>query len=508
MATPGESAAPPLDVRLRALLVAGLVAYAGVLAVVGSHAAGGSDSAGYLGSARLLSRGEFTTPVRVPEGVDLDRRTAAVFIPLGFAQGRNLGSMSPSYPAGFPAHMAVLARLLGERTGPFLVVPIASAAALWLLYRMARELGVSAQMSLLGTTLLAISPTWLLLSLQPMSDVPATAWALATLLIALRARQQGRWAPVAGFGLGLAVVVRPSNALLVLPLAFALPWRWKRIVAFGLGGLPVLAALLMYNWASYGSPMLSGYGPASQADLMFRLEYFPVRFRHYGFWTAVALGPWIPLAWLASVALRGRALRERLLLLAWFLPPFLFHCFYMPYDPWWFTRFFLPAFPALLIGAAWVFEALGARTADRLTARTRRMLVIAACLVALAWPAVATLRLGVLRIGYLESIYPEAVEWARQKTSERSVILASQMSGAVYLYSDRIVANPGKLNAYRLEKLMTRLEASGYTLYALLFPHEIVAIENQRPGRWTRIGDFRDVSLWKREPPELRATPR
>ncbi len=479
-----------------------------MLAVAGSHTAGGSDSAGYVGSARLLSRGEFATAVRVPEGIDLDRRTAAVFIPLGFAQGRELGTMSPSYPAGLPVHMAMLARLFGERIGPFLVVPIASAVALALLYRMGRELGLSERLALFCTLILAISPTWLLLSLQPMSDVPATTWALATLLMALRARGDGRWAAGAGFALGMAVVVRPSNALLVLPLAFALPWRWKRIVAFGLGGLPVLVALLAYNWVSYGSPVLSGYGPASQADLMFRVEYFPVRFRHYGYWTAVALGPWIPLAWLGSMAVRDRSFRDRLLLVAWFAPPFLFHCFYMPYDPWWFTRFFLPAFPALLIGAAWVFGAIAARRGDRVGAAKRRAVAIAGCVVALAWPLVATLRLDVFRIGYLESIYPEAVDWAHRMTPERSVILASQMSGAVYLYSDRIVANPGKLNAYRLEKLMTRVEASGYRWYALLFPHEIAALQGEHSGRWTRLGDFRNVSLWRREPPELRATPR
>ncbi len=488
------------DRRVPLALAVALVGYAVFLALAGSHGAGGSDSAGYVGSARLLFHGQTAVPVRMPEGIALDRRTAAVFIPLGFAQGRVLGTMSPSYPVGFPLHMLLMALLAGERVGPFLVVPVASAVALALLYAMARELGLSQRGSLLGVALLAICPTWLLLSLQPMSDVPASTWALAALLLAMRAGRGDGHAAAAGFALGVAVIVRPSNALLALPLAAVLPWRWRRIVAFGLGGLPVLALLLTYNWLSYGSPLMSGYGPASQAHEMFQLGYFPVRFRHYGFWTCAALGPWIVAGWLASLAMRGIPSDTRLLLALWFLPAFLFHCFYMPYEPWWFTRFFLPGFPALIIGALLAAREIARHSSKRVSSGVMRAGLATSVALVLAWPTVASAKLDVLKIGYLESIYPEAVEWARSRVPERSIVLASQMSGAIFLYSDRIVANPGKLSERRLLKLREVSLAHGYDWYALMIPSEARALSQETDGRWVKVGEIRNVSLWKLEP--------
>ncbi len=494
------SVSGPVPRRVVVALAIGLSLYAVFLAVAGSHSAGGSDSAGYLGSARMLLHGQAGVPVRVPGEIGQDRRTTSIFIPLGFAHGRVPGTMSPSYPAGFPFHMAALGFLFTEKIGPFLVTPLASAMALGLLFLLGLELGLSWGWSLAGVLLLGLCPTWLLLALQPMSDVLATTWALATVLFALRARRSWRWAAATGLAFGIAVIVRPSNALLILTLAAVLPWSPRPIVAFGLGGLPVLAVLLTYNWLSYGSPILSGYGPASQADVMFRLEYFPVRFRHYAYWTAVALGPWVPLAWLGSLALRSIPWRNRLVLVLWFLPPFLFHCFYMPYEPWWFTRFFLPAFPALVVGAMLFARRMAEWIGARVSVKALRSIGAGAALLAVGWLTIGSARLRVLDIGYLESIYPETVEWARRVVPEKSVILASQMSGAVYLYSELPVANAAKLNPRTFQRIRERTEANGYTWYALLFPTETRALERDLRGRWRPVGKLRNVSLWKLEP--------
>ena len=143
------------------------------------------------------------------------------------------GSSLVLAPDTGPLHMAVAARLAGWSRAPFLVPPLAAVACVVLFWLIARELRLPRSFALAGCALLAFFPTFVFEALQPMSDVPAAAWALAAIFAAYRARARGvGWAALAGAAYGVGVLVRPTNALLLAPLLFALPARPKTWLGF------------------------------------------------------------------------------------------------------------------------------------------------------------------------------------------------------------------------------------------------------------------------------------
>jgi hypothetical protein len=190
-----------------------LVLYFAVLLAANSDVAGGSDSSGYLNAARLFLRGRVSEPSEILRRLSLPASDRDIFIPLGFRPGAAGGTMAPRYPPGLPLHMAAAAAVGGWSKAPFLVVPFSGAAALLLLFLLARELGLSRELSAAGGALLAACPIFFGMAVQPMSDVVATAWVLAALLLGLKARRSAGAAIAAGAALGVAVLVRPTNFL-------------------------------------------------------------------------------------------------------------------------------------------------------------------------------------------------------------------------------------------------------------------------------------------------------
>jgi hypothetical protein len=87
----------------------------------------------------------------------------------------------------------------------------------------------------------------------------------------------------------------------------------------------------------------------------FALANFLPRFRHYARWLLEMLGP--PLAaWAIFLARRDAPSLDRALCAAWPLPCFLLYCFYGPYETWWYTRYLLPAIPALILAMLLAFQ--------------------------------------------------------------------------------------------------------------------------------------------------------
>ncbi|MGH9399385.1 MAG: glycosyltransferase family 39 protein, partial [Thermoanaerobaculia bacterium] len=225
-----------------------------------SYVAGGSDSSGYLNAARLFTEGRVTERVEPLARFGLSDARAPLFTPLGFTQAGRPGSIAPSYPPGLPLHMAAAALLFGWKHAPFLVAPLASLVCLWLMYLVGRQLQLPPAFAAAGAAVLGFFPTFAAYSLQSMSDVPATAWTLAAVLAALRSRRSPHAAFLAGAAFAVAVLVRPTNALLLAPLLAALPSRPGILARAALGGLPLAALLLAYNAAAFGSPWRTGYG--------------------------------------------------------------------------------------------------------------------------------------------------------------------------------------------------------------------------------------------------------
>ncbi len=471
-----------------------LLAYALVLLHHTSFAAGGSDSSGYLNAARLFASGRISGPVRGLARLALGEDFTPIFIPLGFTPGPRPGTMAPTYPPGLPLHMAAAALVGGWAKAPFLVSPLAALACLVLVYALARELGLPPAFALAGSALLAFSPPFVFQAVQPMSDVVATAWGLAAVFAAYRACSRGSalWAAASGAAFGIGILVRPTNVLVLLPLLFVLPIRRKAWLPFVAAGAPFAVFLLAYDAALFGNVLTTGYG-SNFAEAM-AWANFPERARHYGYWTARLLSPLLPLGWLAFAMNRRAALLDRLVLVSWFVAFFVFYSFYAPYETWWYTRFLLPGFPALVLGALLAAHHL-ARGKRWATAAAAVMLA-GALFVEIQF--VAKNRVHEVYEG--ERMYPEACEMARRRVPANGIVLSMQLSGALHYYTGATYAMWNWLDADRFAVLRTSTESRGYRWYALLAPYEMEEVRKNLVADWREVDRVSDVELWELAP--------
>lgn len=473
----------------------GFLAYARLLLWHASFAVGGSDSSGYANTARLMTSGRAVAEVEGLEQLDLPDSFLQAFIPLGFVAGPSPRTMSPYYPPGFPLHIAFGALIGGWNYGPFLVSPLAALLCLLLMYLVARELGLSRLFSAAGAAVLALCPVFLIQAEQPMGDVAATLWCLAAVLFALKSRRRDSWALAAGASFAVAVLVRPADFLLVLPLAVALAPRLRVFLLFAAGGLPFAAGLAIWNRAAYGSPFGSGYSPtdglASSAFVGHLKSYTGSLFN--------LLSPIVPIGWLLVPADRRVALRDRVLLLLWFLGFFLFYCFWDVDGAWWYTRYLLPGVSALILAALLVTrDGLAVTRSDR-WAPARRVIAALVLAVVLLVEQRGIVRFGVLGIGEGERKYGEASRWAESQVPAGSFIVSMQMSGAIHFYTRLLCVRWDWLDASQGKTVLEHARARGRTIYALLAPFEVDQFREHLPGNWTRIGGKADLTLWKAE---------
>ena len=483
--------------KLRVSLAGGVAALFLAYALVLFHhtvfAVGGSDSSGYMNAARLLAEGSVVTRIKGLERLSLGPEFTEIFIPLGFTPGPRPGTMAPAYPPGLPLHMAAAGLLGGSSRAPFYVSPIAALACLVLIYRLGRELGLSPALALAGSALLGFAPVFVFQAVQPMSDVVATAWALAAVLAAYRsrARSSALWAAAAGAAFGMGVLVRPTNALVLAPVMLALPTRGKTWLAFAAGGAPFAAFQLAYGAAAFGSPWKTGYRSLLSEGMA--LSNFPARARHYAYWTARLLSPLVPLGWITLAADRRVPRRDRWVLLTWFAAFFLFYAFYGPYEAWWYTRFLLPAYPALLLGALLAARdfVVGGAPARRWRTAGAALAVVLALAVEIRYVT----KEQVHKFYKGERVHPQACAMARRRLPPNAIVLSMQMSGALHYYTDLTYAMWNWMDEARFETLRVSTESRGFRWYALLADFEVPEVEKAHLGEWREIDRVRDVSL-------------
>jgi hypothetical protein len=295
----------------------------------------------------------------------------------------------------------------------------------------------------------------------------------------------------------MGVLVRPTNVVLLVPLLIALPnWR-KAWVSFAAAGLPFAVFFLAYNRSAFGSASTSGYGAILAGGMAW--ANFPERARHYGYWIARLLSPFVPLGWMALAGDRRAPPRDRALLLTWFLGFFLFYSFYGPYEAWWYTRFLLPGLPALVLGAVVLTRDLVFESGRP---RSRAPIAGAAVLfvVALAFEVNFHRRERDYKFYKGERLYPDACEMARRRLPPRSIVLSMQMSGALHYYTEITYAMWNWLMPDRFGELRASTESRGYRWYALLAPFEAAEVRKNLPGDWREIDRVGDVALWELPP--------
>src|SRR5262249_26988624 len=161
----------------------------------------------------------------------------------------------------------------------------------------------------------AVSPIFLVQLVQPMSDVPAAAWWLLTVVLIV-GRPNGRaQAFGSGFAASMGVLTRPNLLPLALVAAGYLAWapavderlagdapRYRRraILGFVAGLAPGLIVLGLLQRSMYGSPFATGYGSLGG---MFSLAHVAPNLQRYPRWLVDTQTPLIVLAlvapWLA-----------------------------------------------------------------------------------------------------------------------------------------------------------------------------------------------------------------
>ncbi len=211
------------------------------------------DEVAYLFQAKTLALGRLSVPS--PAYPD------SFWFPFVLDyQGRRFGK----YPPGWPAVLAI-----GVRAGaPWLVNPVLSAIALYLVYRLGQTL-YDRRTGVLAAALGLASPLFLVLGGALLSHMASLVWLLLfSLWFVWMVQGRSRWFAVgAGIAFGMAFLTRPLTAL-----AYSLPFclyggvqvlrrrgGWLGYLVVALTGGAVAALLPLYQWAVTGDPWLNPY---------------------------------------------------------------------------------------------------------------------------------------------------------------------------------------------------------------------------------------------------------
>lgn len=474
--------------RLWLLLgILALAAYGIFLARHASLAAGGSDTSGYLNNARLLAAGKLRGELRLPgEFEALPGMHRQHFMPLG--ADRDLPGnpyLTPTYAPGLPLHLAVASKLVGWHWAPLLVELIMALAAVTLCYAIARELEIDPWLAAAGAIVVAAFPVFLFTSIQPLSDTPATTWCLAAAWFALRSRRHVAWAMACGAALGMAVLVRATNVVLLPGLVVLLLPGWRRLGLAVLGGLPGATWLAFYNRTLFGGAAKTGYGDIWN---LFALENAAPTLVHFAYWLAVLTPAILLLAALAALRIGSR---QVLALALWFGAIVGVYIFYdVSRETWWCLRFILPAVPPLVF--------LGLLGMQRVLHGRTRIAAGALAAWAVACSIFWTPRLELLQMKDHEGAYAEACRKAVEIVPPGALVASFAASGALYYYTDFPVLRADLIGPQEFAAYAAALQTSGRPIYALLFTgFDEHLLQDRIPGLWTRIAAVKSVGIWR-----------
>jgi len=489
----GEAGWSFLDEHAAVFALVVAAATAGIGIGYGTYSASSSDASGYVSEAALIASARLSSDEPLARAVAWRNSTWA-FSPLGYRPGVDPGELVPTYPAGLPLVMTPF-RVLGGELATYIVVPLLGAIAVLATYYAGVRLH-SRYAGLVAAVLIATSPILLFQLVQPMSDVPATAWWTLAFLFSLLPVPTAPLA--AGVAAGMAILTRPNLAPLAIVIALAtmnLPrmrlsvaqsssqgqvhlerrLRPDRLARFAAGMTPAIAALLLMQWRLFGTPLSSGYGAASD---LYSLRNVVPNLAGYARRLLEGEMPAL-LTVVAAVGVLVAArpgtskpphLRRAVVLAA--LAFLIVGLSYLPYGvfaEWSYLRFLLPAFPFLFVATGGLLTA----ALLRLPASIRAVLLL--CGLA------AVGSFNVLRAEYeqafnmrrYESRYRLAGRYLASALPRRAVIVAVQESGSARYYTGRPVLRWDWLDV-DLDTAIAALRARGW--------HPVVAIEDwERP---------------------------
>jgi hypothetical protein len=283
---------------------------------------------------------------------------------------------------------------------------------------------------------------------------------------------------------GAAVLTRSNLAPLAAAPAMLLllaAWRerresrgaMERVALFLVGVLPSFVIVAWLNSLWYGSPFSSGYGALGD---LYRWEHIGPNLQRYPRWLLESQTPLVLLAVAAPWFARRQP--DAVMLIAFVIGTFVSYLPYFPFDAWWFLRFLLPAYPALL--------ALTAATVVHGALRLPIGLRAAVPAVAIAltvWHGITYAAASWAFDTDGEYKYAIAGRYVAEHLPERAVLLAFQHSGSARYYSGRITIRWDLLPADKLEWLLAEVERLGYVPYVLIEDWEEPAMRERFAGR-------------------------
>jgi hypothetical protein len=395
---------------------------------------------------------------------------------------------------GLSLMIAAVSSVTNWTVGPHLTMWLHGMGGVVLFYFLGRKFGLSPFAAAFGSGLLGASPLYLFSTLQAMSDVPAMVWCTLAIYLAWRSRSHLGWSFLAGAAVAVAVLIRPTNALIFLPVAVCLGLNWRRWLGLAVGGAPGVVFFALLNRSLYDHILTTGYGDVSTS---FSRSYLVPALENYVRWLPVLLTPGLLLVFAIPWLKARPQTRIFSILLLWSSSFIAFYAFYFhTHESWWYLRFVLPAFPAFLLAMLLAGSAL----ARRWSVSAKRFGEIGMICLVLAWYGYWTNQLHALEPGREggEQVYPDAARWARANLPANSVIFCMQASGALRYYTDFTLIRYDLHGEHILPKVAAAASAAGRPIYAVLFPFETTeALVTENPGHWTQIGAMRHVSFWR-----------
>jgi len=444
----------------------------------GTFTAGGSDSYCYVSQAALFANGRVRIEQPLARQVPWTHGAASL-VPSGYVAAQDPAVIVPKCPPGLALLIAAAMRV-GGANAAYYIVPILGAAAVFLTFLLGRQLG-SAAAGAVASVLLMASPIFVFQVVQPMSDVPATTWWLAAIVLGFRTTAVA----AAGSGLmaSMAILTRPNLAPIAILIGafliwnaeygmrnrsnarlFRIPYSEFRIVVLYLVALiPGAAATMAFNAAMHGSPWRSGYG---NLDELFTAANAMPNLARYARWLLETETPIVLLAVAAPfVVWRDTALRRRVLLIMAFAGAVWgAYLWYQPFEEWWYVRFLLPALPAIVTLTAVTLV----YTLRRLPLAFRTpTFVLGLALVAGSMLRVADARLA-FDLHRLERRYAVTGEHVARRLPADAVVFAVHQSGSIRHYSGRTTIAWDALEPHAFDQAVRFLADTGRAPYLLL----------------------------------------
>jgi hypothetical protein len=424
----------------------------------GSFVAAGSDASGYVSQAEMWLRGELT--MLAPQWARDGRWNSAGWTsaPLGYRPSEISYILVPTYSPGLPMAMALF-QAAGGRDAVYYVVPLLGALTIWATYLLGSGLG-GPWAGVLGAALMVSSPTFLLMLVQPLSDVPAAGlWGIA---LWLAWRDGWRAAAAAGLAAALAILTRPNLAPLAavvgLMIVVRRGARVRDVAAFAAPIVPAALGIALLNSLWYGSPLRSGYGTPG---VLYAVDRIWPNLRNYVGWMLGTQTPLVLLAFGAPFAVDRGRLDRRMVWLTTVVFPLAVFLLYLPYfvfEVWWYLRFLLPAYPPLLAAVGAVAVAVVHRAARPLPARAAAALLV--CAVAVYGVRYS----GAFELQRLDRRYVRMAAFVTQLPPQ-SVFVSLAHSGSIRYYTGRDVLRWEILDPDALDTAVTYLKSRGHEVY-------------------------------------------